>query len=123
MFHVWFYLNNVFLVHRLRGKLISLFEWLSRTDAPSVRFESGVPVFQLCAASIPWPCILIGIMIWLNQGAVLFRRRHDFCKQRETSALSRGNIIEDFIDFSSLFSLDSDEGENEYGPEPWDSKK
>ena len=70
----------------------------------------------------PWPCALIGFMIWLNQGAVLFRRRHDFCKQRETSALSRGNMIEDIIDFVSLFSLPSDEGENKYGPEPWDSK-
>ena len=32
------------------------------------------------------------------------------------------NLIEAFIDFLSLFTLDSDEGENKYGPEPWDSK-
>ena len=31
-------------------------------------------------------------------------------------------MIEDIIDFVSLFSLPSDAGDNEYGPEPWDSK-
>ena len=30
--------------------------------------------------------------------------------------------MEDFTDFISLFSLPSDEGDNRFGPEPWDSK-
>ena len=72
-----------------------------------------------------WPtAILFGSLVW-HHHAVTRRRQHDFYNQRPISNFDnpRSNPIEIFIDFISLFSLDSDEGENEYGPEPWDSQK
>ena len=72
-----------------------------------------------------WPtAIIFGSLVW-HHHAVTVRRQHDFYNQRPISNFDnpRSNPIEIFIDFISLFSLDSDEGENKYGPEPWDSKK
>ena len=70
-----------------------------------------------------WPVVIIFSSLVWHHHAVTVRRRHDFYNQRQISYFERGaNLIEAFIDFLSLFTLDSDEGENKYGPEPWDSK-
>ena len=71
----------------------------------------------IAAASCP-PYFLLSLVLVWHLNAVTCRRRHDFYRQHPTSPVSTGNILEDVQAFADQFTLGSDDGDNEYGPEP-----
>ena len=83
-----------------------------------ITIDLAAIIASVIATASCLPYILLTLILVWHANAVVCRRRHDFYKQHPTTMISTGDLIEDIQVFCDQFTLGSDEGDNEYGPEP-----